>query len=264
MRRRAGIVVVASWIAFASPLRAAEGPLTNTADVSYVLPSTANVSGLFGAYYKTRLTLLNPNGGALKLDLYLFTPAGLQQSLSYTVPANSSVTFDNALQDLFGYTGGGGLQINTDFSMPNHSDTFVVSAQVYVDGPNGTYTTPIPAMTAGDRIHTPLDTPGESLSLGVQVDAQNRANAACVNAASSGTSVVTATLSDSGGTQVWQTTLSLGPGVWQQVPVPVSVQRGSISWSATGPITYCYAVNVNNTSNDGTLLPPAATTANAQ
>ena len=219
---------------------------------------------MFGAYYKTRLTLLNPNGGTLALLFYLLSPSGPLGPVSYTVPATSSVTFDNALQDLFSYTGGGGLVIYTDPSTPNRGDQFVVSAQVYVEGPNGLYTTPIPAMTAGDQVHTPFDTPGESVSVGVQVDAQNRANVACANDASTSTSVVTATLHDNSGVQIWQTTMTLGPGVWQQVPVPVNVERGSISWVATGSITYCYAVNVNDTSNDGTLLPPTAVTTSSR
>ena len=76
--------------------------------------------------------------------------------------------------------------------------------------------------------------------------------------------MVTATLHDTSGVQIWQTTMTLGPGVWQQVPVPVNVERGSISWVATGSITYCYAVNVNDTSNDGTLLPPTAVTTSSR
>ena len=264
MQRHAGIVVGALSLVLALPVLAAERPLASAADISYVLPSTANASGLFGAYYKTRLTLLNPNGGALALLFYLLSPSGPVGPVPYTVPANSSVTFDNALQDLFSYTGGGGLVIYTDPSAPNHGDQFVVSAQVYVEGPNGLYTTPIPAMTGGDQVHTPFDTPGESVSLGVQVDAQNRANVACANDASAITSVVTATLHDNSGVQIWQTTMTLGHGVWQQVPVPVDVERGSISWLATGSITYCYAVNVNDTSNAGALLPPTAVTTSSR
>jgi hypothetical protein len=259
--QRHGISVGARTLALALTVFAAERPLADSAATSYVLPAAANASGLFGAYFRTRLTLLNPNGGALALLFYLLSPSGPVGPVPYQVPANSSVTLDNALQDLFSYTGGGGLVITTDPSSPNRGDQFVVSAQIYVEGPNGSYTTPIPAMTAGDQVHTPFDPPGESVSAGVQVDARNRANIACANDASTSTSVVTAALHDSSGVQLWQATMSLGPGVWQQVPVPVNVERGSISWVATGSITYCYAVNVDNTSNDGTLL--LATTATA-
>jgi hypothetical protein len=242
----------------------AERPLAAGAATSYVIPAAANTSGLFGSYYKTRLTLLNPNGGALALLSYLLSPSGPVGPVAFAVPANSSVTFDNALQELFRYTGGGGLVIYTDPSTPNSGDQFVVSAQIYVEGPNGSYNTPIPAMTAGDQVHTPFDLPGESVAVGVQVDARNRANIACANDASTSTSVVTATLHDRSGVQLWQTTMSLGPGVWQQVPVPVDVARGFISWVATGPITYCYAVNVDNASNDGTLLLATAVTASSR
>lgn len=258
------ISVGVRMLVLALTVLAAERTLADSAATSYVLPAAANASGLFGAYYKTRLTLLNPNGGALALLVYLLSPSGPVGPVPATVPANSSVTLDNALQDLFSYTGGGGLVITTDPSSPNRGDQFVVSAQIYVDGPNGTYTTPIPAMNAGDQIHTPSDLPGESVSAGVQVDARNRANIACANDASMSASVVTATLRDSSGVQLWQTTMNLGPGVWQQVPVPVDVERGSISWVATGSITYCYAVDVDNTSNDGTLLLAIAVTASSR
>src|SRR5664280_2618524 len=171
--QRHGIVVGVLTLVLALPVLAAEPTLADSAGISYVLPSCANASGLFGAYYKTRLTLLNLNGGALALLFYLLSPSGPLRPVSYTVPATSSVTFDNALQDLFSYTGGGGLVIYTDPSTPNRGDQFVVSA-------------------------------------------------------------------------------------------PVNVERGSISWVATGSITYCYAVNVNDTSNDGTLLPPIAVTTNSR
>src|SRR5664280_1219960 len=165
--QRHGIVVGVLTLVLALPVLAAEPTLADSAGISYVLPSCANASGLFGAYYKTRLTLLNPNGGTLALLFYLLSPSGPLRPVSYTAP--------------------------------------------------------IPAMTAGDQVHTPFDTPGESVSVGVQVDAQNRANVACANDASTSTSVVTATLHDNSGVQIWQTTMTLGPGVWQQVPVPVNV-----------------------------------------
>ena len=61
------ISVGVRMLVLALTVLAAERTLAGSAATSYVLPAAANASGLFGAYYKTRLTLLNPNGGAVPL-----------------------------------------------------------------------------------------------------------------------------------------------------------------------------------------------------
>ena len=64
---------------------------------------------------------------------------------------------------------------------------------------------------------------------------------------------VQAELYDSAGNLVATLTITLTPQSWNQVSVPNNVVGGYIKFRPTLP-AYCYAVVVDNTSNDGTFL----------
>ena len=50
--------------------------------------------------------------------------------------------------------------------------------------------------------------------------------------------------------------ITLPGGSWGQVALGTNVVGGYISWKPS-TIAYCYAVVVNNTSNDGSFIPAA-------
>lgn len=232
-----------------------------TAGSAYILASTANNPGLFGAYFRTRVTVFNPNGGPLFLVFSLLTPNGAGAAdATYTLGSGKSVTYANALQDLFGYSGPGAIVVKNDPNAANVGDQFVVSAEVYADDASGKrFSTPVPPMTNMDPVATTTDLFAGSYASGILVDDANRANIGCANADPNVPATVAVALYDAAASQKWTTTLAVPPRGWTQVAVPVAVDRGFASFRTNVYLGYCWAVNVSNSSNDGTLLPATYT-----
>jgi hypothetical protein len=59
---------------------------------------------------------------------------------------------------------------------------------------------------------------------------------------------------DSANRLVTTVVLTVGGGSWIQVSLPNAVSGGYIRWRPVSA-AYCYAVVVNNASNDGTFVP---------
>ena len=114
---------------------------------SYVFPSVANTQGLFNAFFKTKVTLYNPNMFDVVVQAQLTTTAGSLLPQNIPLATGTFRRWDNFLQDVFGFTGGGGL-IFTEAS----SHVFIAVVEVYVDGPNGRYTTPVTGLPPDDAI----------------------------------------------------------------------------------------------------------------
>jgi hypothetical protein len=221
------------------------------AESSFVLPSSANVQGAFNAYFKTKVTIFNAESEPLSLTIYLSTPSG-RITRNLLVSANSFNTYENFLDEVFGYTGGGSLAfIGTG--------VFGLNAEVYVDGPNGRYSTPIaPITTSVDKIVGAAEA-GQSFAFGLHAENGNRVNFGCTNFSPSPATVrATVYTFTPVGTAV--VNMSLGAQSWQQQAAPITGDLMYISFVWTGGgddahAIYCYAVNVNNESNDGTLVP---------
>jgi len=106
------------------------------------------------------------------------------------------------------------------------------------------------------RVGAPLDPvspTANAYSIGITVDGDNRTNLGCFNTSFS-TNVISADLYDSANRLVTTIALTVGGGSWTQVGLPNSVSGGYIRWRPVSA-AYCYAVVVNNTSNDGTFIP---------
>jgi len=88
--------------------------------------------------------------------------------------------------------------------------------------------------------------------VGASVDANNRTNIGAFNDSAS-SNTITAELYDSSGTSVNTLTLTLAPHAWNQVAVPSNLSGGFIEFTPTLP-AFCYAVVVNNVSNDGDFI----------
>src|SRR5712692_4871598 len=114
---------------------------------SYVFPSVANTQGLFNAFFKTKVTLFNPNSFDIVVQVQLTTAAGAPPTQNLPLAAGQFVRWDNFLQEVFGFTGGGGI-IFTEGS----SRVFIAVVEVYADGPSGRYTTPVTGLLPDDAI----------------------------------------------------------------------------------------------------------------
>ena len=130
------------------------------------------------------------------------------------------------------------------------SSDLLVEAEVYVDGPAGTFSTPIPALTLRGMISSFF----ADISTGLRSGNGTRANIGCSNAAS-GTTQTTAGIYGTDGVKVGEVVLAVPAEGWVQLPVPFAVSGGTVAWRVTEGEVYCWAVVVDNTSNDGTILP---------
>ena len=257
--RRIGWAVVAVLLLAIAPCGAEERRADAIVGVGYVLPSAANVQGQFGAYFKTKVTLVNNNPQAISILAVLLTPNGALSQI-IQIPGQTFSTYSNFLDDVFGYVGGGGVALG-ETTGPYK---FGVVAEVYVDSANGRYSTPLTAMFSDDGVIRPGSS-GRSTAFGLHADGNNRVNLGCSNLATVPATVRVDVAAITNGVRTNSTlTLNLGATGWTQVASPIAGDRMFIDFrvisggSSTFPV-YCYGVNVNNASNDGTAIPAAWT-----
>ena len=207
-----------------------------------VVPSTANIPGLFGAVWKTKVEFLNPTGSNYSIQATLYDKTGQLQQKTIDLASGQLRTYPNFLLDVFGFSGAGAVK----FDSGSDQNQFVLNAEVYTDTANGRYITPVPGLSydASNSI---------SYSLGVSVDANNRTNIGALNDSSSA-NTITAEVYDSSGSLIATLTLALAPNAWNQIAVPNNVSGGFVKFTPTLP-AFCYAVAVNNVSNDGDFIP---------
>ena len=129
----------------------------------------------------------------------------------------------------------------------------MVTAEVVNDLGNGKFKTVVAAGPLLEPSYPELD----NLSLGVNVDANSRTNLGVFND-SNESNTIQAEVYNASGTFV--TTVSfegVGSRAWAQKGLTgVTVQGGYIRWKMQAP-AFCWAVVVDNKSNDGTFLPAA-------
>ena len=250
------LLAVSCGIGAAAPSWPAPQRITHA---GYAFPSAANSQGAFNAYFKTRVVMTNPTLHELTIDIYLATPAGSFWGWSIKVPAATTYQWDNFLNELGGYYGGAGfLLIERTQSKP-----FYATAEVWAENSNGKFTTPLVGMSTADSVvNTAKGDTGWSMVQGLQVNSGNRANFGCANF-SNYTARIQADLfneTSSGlGSPTRRVMVDLPAWGWAQQSVPISGEQINILFSVvsggTTDWTFCYGVNVDNASNDGTSLP---------
>lgn len=251
----ASVLVLSSNLVFANDGAQRKRLQLNVVDNSYVFPSSANVQGI-GAFFKTRMVLFNPTPSPMTIDMLLSTPNGPVGPQSVNLASLETRIYEDFLSEVFGYTGGAGIRL----SESSNSRPFVASAEVYADGANGRFSTAIFGMLVDDRVENVSES-GLSLSVGLRVNAADRANFGCANADNSPVSVQADFFTSTGGptTPARSVQMDLPANGWQQQPVPVTDDQINIRFRSFGGGgllgVYCYGVNVNNTSADGTSVP---------
>lgn len=211
-----------------------------------VVPAAVNAPGAQGAYFRTKVTILSLGPSATDVKAWFYPSAGSPRSTTFRISSAETRTFPNVVQDLFGVTGAGALLLDTPIDYD-----LVVTSEVYNDGPAGRFSTATIAWGILDFLgSTYFDwTPG------VTVDGRTRANLACWNSSSS-SAIVRVGLYDAPapGPKIKEFEFELPGYGWKQIAVDVPVSGGTLLWKPFGGLNYCYAVNVDNASNDGTFL----------
>jgi len=208
-----------------------------------LLPTSANVNGQFGAVFKTKVSIFNAVDATYSIRVGLSVSNGEIAHTFITLAPGQTLTFNNILSDLFGYYGGGAIDLDSG----DANLDFIVNSQVYVDTASGRYTTAVQfSDDLGDIIPS---RPG--YVIGVSVNSASRTNIGCASN-SPYDQTITFQAFDANNFAVGSPfPFTLAAFGWAQYGVNLSLTNGGIYITATQNAV-CYAVEVNNMSNDGT------------
>jgi hypothetical protein len=214
------------------------------------IPVMTNAPGALGGIFKTKVVVFNPTISSFPIVVSLYDTNGFVAKTTISMAAGQVRNYENFLAEVFTYTGAGSVNFDS-LSLPggNANLKFLVSAEVYIDSPNGRFKTVVSTGAPLD----PVSPTASAYSIGVTADGENRTNLGCFNTFFS-TNVINADVYDSANRLVTTVVLTVGGGSWTQVGLATPVTGGYIRWRPVSA-AYCYAVVVNNTSNDGTFIP---------
>lgn len=228
--------------AFAQSARRAPRSLSFASDFQTV-PVMANSTGAGGVVFQTYVALLNPTSSDFTIDASLYDAAGVKHDAVISLDAGEQKTYTNFLDAVFHATGGGAVVFRSD----DPANRFVVNAEVRTAG--NRYGTSIPAVEFAGT-----DSP--SFAPGISVGSTTRTNVGCFNQSAAANSI-TASVKDASGTMtLGSVTLNLAAHAWGQTAVSTIVSGGYVEFEPSDAAV-CYAVVVDNTTNDGRFIPAA-------
>lgn len=204
----------------------------------WVIPTSANAKGRYGGTYKTSMILANlDREQGVNIEVKLYGPKGLTGESIIEIPDYTYHWYDDFLHEIFEYQGAGALEFTADrpFSISR--------VEVWIDTDSGRNTTVVSALPFPLRPYS-----GNAISLGVNVSERYRTNIGVFNS-SSNQQTIQAKL----GSEVIE--FNLPPKTWSQKSISSEVSRGQILWYVPEE-AYLYVVEVDNTSQDGTLTYP--------
>ena len=234
-----------------SPGPAKQG-LVGVASATYMVPAMASAPGQFGAYFKTKVVLTNATEFSYPIYATLYNNNGKVKRVSLQMQPHQTVCWDDFLSQAMGYAGAGAMYFDSWYAPPNGSYkyAYVLTAEVYSESPGGRYKTLVsdgPEWIRQQGGNVPYN-------IGINVSATERTNIGALNFFSSKSLAVTAEVFDASGTLIETVQFNLRPAGWEQKALTVPVTNGTIRWKMPDD-AYLYAVTVDNTSNDGTMMP---------
>jgi hypothetical protein len=209
------------------------------------IPVVANLNGI-GGKFVTYVSMYNPTANGFTVQASLFDAAGVRRDAAIALSAGELKTYSNFLDTVFnGFTGGGAVTLRSaDSAGGQRNNRFIVDAEVRTQG--GHYGTSVPVLEfagSGSR----------SFAAGVTVDSNSRTNIGCFDQ-SGFANKVHATILDATGTQtLGSTDLNLAANGWFQTSVTTIVSGGIVRFEPSDAAV-CYAVVVDNTTQDGRVL----------
>ena len=217
-----------------------------------IVPTMARVQGANGAFFKTRVSILNVTSYSYSIYATLYGPNGIVGMASIPLGPMQQKSWDDFLIFWTGFSGGGAIEFDSWFGPPNGSSNyeFLVTSEVYVDGPGGRYKTVVEPSGSLEEVGGTY----QAFSAGIFVDHSSRSNIGCFNASLFSPQTVTAELYDNNGVLLNSYSLALVTDGWKQVSIGDPVRGGYVRWTAPYSC-HCWAVVVDNISNDGTYIP---------
>lgn len=212
-----------------------------------VIPVMANVAGMFNSQFRTKVAILNATQQSYNIQVILYGGSGQANSTNITMAPGQLRNYENFLQDVFSFTGAG----TVIFDSNGTGRDFIVTAEVFNDLGAGRYKT---IVAPGPILENSLPE-FDSYSLGITVDTKTRTNIGFFND-SPDPNLIRADVFDASGTKVATVDNTIPGKSWAQVGLATSVTNGYIKWKVQAS-AYCYAVVVDNLSQDGTFVPAA-------
>jgi hypothetical protein len=250
MKKLVFLMAVLSVAVVATPALSQTNPAPlgemSFASDSLTVPVMINAAGLSGATFATYAAIMNPTSKSFPVQVTLYDAAGTKTQRTITLAAGEQKTYANFLDTVFAFTGAGTVRFRSGVEVGGSPDNlFILTAEIYTTNSPVRYGTSLPT----------LEFPGtdsRSFSVGVTVDANNRANVGCFNE-SVLPNTVTATVFDGTGTQVTTVQIQLGGNAWGQRAMTAAVSGGYVRFDPSRAAS-CYAVVANNTTNDARFI----------
>jgi len=234
------LAAVAATPAFSASARLS--PLAFASD-SQTVPVMVNAGGLGGATYSTYVAILNPTSSSFDVAVTLWDNAGIAYHATIALEAGEQKLYANFLDSVFHFSGAGTVRFR---SLGSSDNLFILNAEVYTVGPSGRFGTAVPAAEfPGTDAH--------SFAAGVTINSGQRANVGCFNESGTVNHVI-ARVFDGAGHEVETLEVDLAGHAWRQTGVDAAVTGGYIRFEPSQAAT-CYAVVVNNATNDGRFIP---------
>jgi hypothetical protein len=235
------ISILAAATAFAQSGRRSIAPNDSFASDRQTLPVVANTTGLGGAVFRSYVAILNPTSSAFSVTASFYDSTGTKKDATIALAAGELRVYGNFLATVFNTTGGGAVVL----SSPDPSNRFIVSSQVQT----GNFSTDVPALEfAGSN--------SRSFAPGISVNSQTRTNVGCFNQSDAANSIKATVLDSTGKLTIGSVTLNLPAKAWGQTGIPSVVSDGYVQFDPSDSAV-CYAVVVDNTTNDGHFISAA-------
>lgn len=225
---------------------------------SWLLPSSAHLSGAGGAFYTTDLTIANPGTTEARFALKFLgheTDGRVGIERSFSLAAGKSVAYQDVLGSVFSLASDyGALRIASD--VPE----LIAVSQTSTPGGGGTFGQSVPVVGVSELIAY-----GAARSIvGVREDGAFRTNLVLVNATEASLDVDVSLVSE-GGTVLASKRYALSPLGMRQVTrvardlgvtTPVSGMRLVLATPTAGGSFAAYASAIDETTNDPRTLVP--------
>ena len=211
------------------------------------VPVLANTTGFGGTTFQTYLAILNPTASAFAVNVSFYDASGTKRDAQINLAAHELKTYSNFLDAVFHVTGGGAATFTTpDTAGGTRNNRFILTTEIRS---GGKYGTSIPALEfAGSS--------SPSFAGGITVDGNTRTNVGCFNQTSAPINVRATVLDNSGAQTLGTVNLVLAANGWGQTSINTIVSNGYVKFEPDDNAV-CYAVVVDNTSQDGRLTAAA-------
>ena len=211
----------------------------------WVIPTSANTPGRYGGVYKTKIVLVNASSSEdVEIEARLYGTSGLIDLETFTIEANYYWVRNDFLGSVFGYKGGGAIELTGDRPF------YVASVEVYIESAGGKNTTVVTNQPIPLSPYTEA-----ALNFGVTVNDYTRTNIGVFNSSERRQTVTARVYSGQRGDDPETIRFNLRPKTWSQKSISGRVDGGYIFWDIPQE-AYLWAVEVDNNSNDGTLTFP--------